>query len=94
MVGETIISVAYGLDVQAKNDPYIIASEQGVYPLMMASVAGAFLVDSIPALKYVPGWLPFAGFKRNAKTWRELAFNMVNLPFNAAKGNIVSILAV
>jgi len=85
MAGETIISVAYGLRVQDKDDPYIIAAERGVAPLLVAAVPGTFLVDALPILKYVPDWMPFAGFKRKAKEWRRWAMVMVNMPFESVQ---------
>lgn len=92
MAGKTIMSIAYGLDVQDKDDPYIATAEQGIHPLVAAAVPGAFLVDMIPILKYVPDWMPFAGFKRKAKEWRKLALAMIEVPFEAAKRKIVSIM--
>jgi hypothetical protein len=89
MAGETIISIAYGLDVLSKNDPYITTAEAGVHPLVIAAVPGAFLVDVIPVLKHIPEWFPFAGFKRKAKEWRKLARMMVDVPYEAAKREIV-----
>ena len=57
----------------------------------MAAVApGAFLVDSIPLLKYVPSWMPGAGFKRKAEEWNSWAKNMMEIPFMAAQSAIVS----
>lgn len=89
MAGETIMTIAYGLQVKPKNDPYIAVAEEGVHPLVAAANPGAFLVDMIPALKYVPEWMPFAGFQHKAKAWKKLALTMVNVPFEAAKTNIV-----
>lgn len=89
MAGETIISIAYGIDVQKENDPFVAAAERGVHPLVAAGVPGAFLVDALPILKYVPEWMPGAGFKRKAREWKALADAMCELPFQAAKRNIV-----
>lgn len=91
MAGETIISIAYGFDVKEKDDPYVAIAEEGNHGVITAAVTGAFYVDMIPALKYVPGWIPYADFKRKAKEWRKLAKAMINLPYEAAKRNIVSI---
>ncbi|KAG6863053.1 hypothetical protein C0991_008518, partial [Blastosporella zonata] len=88
MAGETIMAIAYGLTVQPKDDPFVAAAAQGVHPLVAAAVPGAFLVDQLPLLKYVPDWMPFAGFKRKAKHWRTFAIDMINLPYEAAKRNI------
>lgn len=89
MAGETIMSVAYGLDVQPQNDPYISTAEQGVHPLVAAAVPGAFLVDTLPFLKYVPEWMPGAGFQTKAREWKKLARRMVEVPYEAAKQRIV-----
>jgi len=89
MAGETIMSIAYGLEVQADNDPYIRTAEEGVHPLVAAGVPGAFLVDALPFLKYVPEWFPGAGFQKKAKAWKKLARTMIEVPFAAAKKNIV-----
>jgi hypothetical protein len=90
MAGETIISITYGIDVLPKNDPYIATAENAVQPLFIAAVPGTFLVDTFPWLKYVPDWMPFAGFKRKAKEWRKLAMAMVENPYKAGKEKIVS----
>ncbi|KAJ7476689.1 cytochrome P450 [Mycena latifolia] len=90
MAGEVIMSVAYGIDVLPKNDPYVTLAEHAVQSLAIASVPGTFLVDSIPLLKYVPEWFPGAKFQRKAREWRKLSRSMVDKPFAAAKRNIAS----
>jgi hypothetical protein len=89
MAGETIISIAYGLEVKPDDDPYVKTAEQGVRPLMAAAIPGAFLVDAFPFLKQVPEWFPGAGFQKKAKAWKKLARIMIEVPFAAAKKNIV-----
>ncbi|KAG6828523.1 hypothetical protein H0H87_001656, partial [Tephrocybe sp. NHM501043] len=88
MAGETIMAITYGLEVQAKKDPYIATAAEAVHTLVAAAVPGAYLVDMMPILKYVPYWMPFADFQRKARRWRKLALNMINLPYAAAKRNI------
>jgi hypothetical protein len=87
--GETIVSVTYGIDVLPANDPYITALDGLNAAVVQAGMAGAFLVDSIPALKYVPDWMPFAGFKRKAKEWRKLGIQVADMPFEATKRKLV-----
>lgn len=89
MAGETIISIAYGIDVQPKNDPYVQAAEESVHTLLEAAVPGVFFVDSIPMLKYIPEWVPGATFKRKAREWRWMADRMLNRPFEALKKAMV-----
>lgn len=83
------MSIAYGIDTRENDDPYITMAEAGVTPLLKALRPGAFLVDFFPVLKYVPEWMPGAGFKKKAKTWRKSAEGMINLPFETTKRNIV-----
>ncbi|KIK64178.1 hypothetical protein GYMLUDRAFT_241366 [Collybiopsis luxurians FD-317 M1] len=84
----TILGIAYGIDVQDKNDPYVEAAERALESLGLGIAPGAFLVESIPALKYVPEWFPGAGFKRKAKEWARYSTLMRDLPFAAAKEQI------
>ncbi|EEB93759.1 hypothetical protein MPER_07547, partial [Moniliophthora perniciosa FA553] len=79
------MSVAYGIEIQPHKDPYVTLAEDGVEPLLVALVPGAFLVDAFPFLKHIPSWFPGAGFKKKARLWKELALKMVNEPFSAAK---------
>ncbi|PPQ76416.1 LOW QUALITY PROTEIN: hypothetical protein CVT26_013072 [Gymnopilus dilepis] len=90
MAGETIMALAYGLQVQKYDDPFISTAEKAVYTLLNAASPGKYLVDTFPVLKYVPEWVPGAGFKKKAKECRKLARDMLVLPYIAAKRNIVS----
>lgn len=84
------ITIAYGLDVKPSDDPYIEIAEKGAAAIASAVAPGAFLVDAIPILKYVPSWFPGAGFKRKAYEWRKWTRAMVELPFGDAEKAIVS----
>ncbi|KAF8877181.1 cytochrome P450 [Infundibulicybe gibba] len=64
--------------------------KRGVHPLVAAAVPGAFLVDTFPFLKYVPEWMPGAGFQKKAKEWGKLSKAMVEVPFRAAMKNIAN----
>ncbi|KAF8650224.1 hypothetical protein AX16_005339, partial [Volvariella volvacea WC 439] len=88
MGGEIIMSVTYGIDVQPKDDPYLDYSDRALRHLVTAAIPGAFLVDTLPFLKYVPEWMPGAGFKRKAKEWRKAARLMVEVPFDHVKRGI------
>jgi hypothetical protein len=89
MAGESIMAVTYGLEVKPENDPYIEISE-AVNSISAAVVPGAFLVDSVPALKYVPEWMPGAGFQKKAREWKTVILKMLEIPFAASKSIIVS----
>jgi hypothetical protein len=89
MAGETIISMTYGLEVLSKDDPYLTTIERAMEALAPASIPGNFLVNFIPALKYVPDWMPFTEFKHIAKEARKLAIAALEHPFQATKREMV-----
>jgi hypothetical protein len=47
-------------------------------------------VFNIFLVKYVPEWMPGAGFKMKAKEWRKLSQAMINVPYNMVKDKFVS----
>jgi hypothetical protein len=83
------MDIAYGIDVLPENDPYIRAAEKGI-AVMVANQASAFLVDAIPVLKYLPSWLPGAGFKRFSLESRRLSHEVLESPFRVLKQAVVS----
>ncbi|THU83987.1 cytochrome P450 [Dendrothele bispora CBS 962.96] len=90
LAASTILGIAYGIDVLPSNDPYVEAAENALESLGLGIAPGAFLVESLPFLKYVPEWMPGAGFKRKAKNWARYSRIMREMPFDAAKQEIVS----
>ncbi|KZP23290.1 cytochrome P450 [Athelia psychrophila] len=89
-VGAMIIEVSYGFEALPENDPFIDTAEKGVHSVAIAGKPGAFLVDTVPALKYVPSWFPGAGFKRKAKQWKRYSDDMLEAPFKALKEDIAN----
>ncbi|KAF8506218.1 cytochrome P450 [Gautieria morchelliformis] len=83
--GATIMEIIYGIDVLPIGDPYIQLAEQASQAVLSAVIPGSFLVDTLPILKYVPEWMPGAGFKTKARVWRHVATEMPVVPFNACK---------
>ena len=78
------MSMAYGIQIKEKNDPFINLAEAAVKALSEATVPGAFLVDLIPTLKYVPEFVPGAGFKKQARIWRKLQEDFRERPYLAS----------
>lgn len=54
-----------------------------------ATVPGAWLVDILPVLEYLPEWMPGAEFKRTARIWRQSLIETVTLPYKFAKWRMV-----
>ena len=85
----TIMKVAYGIDVQESDDPYILVAEEAVKGMHQAALPGAFLVDLFPMLRFVPSWFPGAGFQIKAAYWKEFTKSMVENPFRYAEEQLV-----
>jgi hypothetical protein len=88
----TIMKIGYGIDVQESNDPYISMAEIAFTGASEAAVPGAFLVDLLPILKYVPSWFPGAGFQKKAARVREATNIMAEKPFRHVQEQLVQIL--
>ena len=54
-----------------------------------AAIPGAFYVDFLPILAYVPSWVPGAGFQKKAAHWRKLNETMVEKPFRHVEEQLV-----
>ncbi|PPQ80129.1 hypothetical protein CVT25_001428 [Psilocybe cyanescens] len=77
----TIMSAAYGISVEDSGDPHITNAEKALAGLAAAGIPGSFLVDLIPALKYIPSWFPGAGFQQKAAEWRKVNNELAQKPF-------------
>jgi predicted YcjX-like family ATPase len=83
------MQVAYGIEVQESDDPYITLAQEALNGLNEAAIPGAFLVDFFPILKYVPSWFPGAGFQKKAAHWRAVNASMIEKPFRYVKEQLV-----
>jgi len=48
MAGAISLAIAYGMDIQPSDDPYIELAEKAHEGLMQAALPGSFLVDTLP----------------------------------------------
>lgn len=80
-VGGISLSMTYGLPVQRIDDPFIRSVATTFSRMGEAASAGKYLVNVIPVLKYVPEWVPGAGFKREARELREEMKRLMDVPF-------------
>ncbi|KAE9392498.1 cytochrome P450 [Gymnopus androsaceus JB14] len=88
--GYISMDIAYGMKPKPEDDPFIACSERAVAGVVRAFVPGAFFVDMIPWLKYVPAWFPGAGFQRQARVWKKETDDTFELPWAAAKKLLAS----
>ncbi|KAF5309455.1 hypothetical protein D9619_012399 [Psilocybe cf. subviscida] len=81
-ITSSIMNIVYGIKIRGADDPYVVNIEESARELILAGTPGSFLVDLIPALKYVPSWFPGAGFKKKAEHLVKVNRKVVELPFN------------
>jgi hypothetical protein len=77
--------MTYGINVRPYDDPLIAIAEQAVEALSELLIGGAFLVDVLPILKYVPHWFPGAKFQKQATMMQTWAKKSRNATFAATK---------
>jgi hypothetical protein len=84
------LSFSYGIEIKETNDPIIDLAEEALKSISKAAAVGAFLVDLIPILKYVPEFVPGAGFQKQARIWRKIQEDFRERPFAASIEAMVS----
>ncbi|KAI0704552.1 cytochrome P450 [Earliella scabrosa] len=77
-----ILSITYGLSVEAADSEYITHAEETMHMISRATIPGAFLCDFFPWMKYLPSWLPF---QREARAGRQMIAELVTKPFEHVK---------
>ncbi|KAK0213184.1 cytochrome P450 [Desarmillaria ectypa] len=82
--GSIIIIIAFGYQT-VKNDEFVRIAEEAQFAMVSTARPGAYLVDFIPLLKYVPEWFPGAHFQHVAREGRELAEDLQNKPYAWAR---------
>ncbi|KZT05767.1 cytochrome P450 [Laetiporus sulphureus 93-53] len=85
-----ILSMAYGYRPQEENDRFVQMVKPVIEDFSLATSLGAFLVDSIPLLRYVPAWMPGANWKKSVTPWRRHLETLAEEPFAFAKEQMAS----
>jgi hypothetical protein len=67
---------------------------QALIEFSIITTTGAFLVDLLPWLKYVPSWLPGAGFKRLATQYTTTCDDLASVPFTWVQDQMVCVLDI
>ena len=93
--GGLTLSVVYGYEVKSSEDELLQLAEECVDLLAnhIASGCGIWPVDIIPALQYLPDWVPGSGFKRKAAKWKVKFEELVEKPYEYVKNSVVCCLS-
>jgi cytochrome P450 len=88
--GAIILKIAYGWTVE-DNDDYFVKLINDVFRLSSSVQGpGKYLVDVFPWLRFVPAWVPGAGFQRKAASIRQTMSQLERIPYQWAKEQIQS----
>ncbi|KDQ57809.1 hypothetical protein JAAARDRAFT_276111 [Jaapia argillacea MUCL 33604] len=90
MVGSIILEITYGYPVKEPVDPIVELIDKALHQFLTATAPGAFLVDIVPALRYVPAWFPGASWKRKVTSWAKTRSDALNVPFNYVKDHMAA----
>ncbi|KAF9463430.1 cytochrome P450 [Collybia nuda] len=85
MAGAVILRITHGYETQENNDPLVDLADTVMEQFSEATIPGAFMVDIIPALRYIPSWFPGAGFKKLVALWSSNLFEMAERPHALVK---------
>ncbi|KAJ3559448.1 hypothetical protein NP233_g11260 [Leucocoprinus birnbaumii] len=80
-----ILKVTYGIGFDNWNHEYARNLEEFLRVLFEASIPGKNLVDFVPLMKYIPSWVPGAGWKRQTEYCRDLLVKVKNDPYEQVK---------
>lgn len=81
--------MTYGLPVQRTHDPLVEKAEKYFTTALTAAAPGTYLVNVLPIMKYMPGWVPGVRFKKVGAKIREQLLQMVEEPYYNTLKNTV-----
>ncbi|KAG6354440.1 hypothetical protein INS49_004457 [Diaporthe citri] len=86
MIGSMLLKMIYGYRVETERpDPLVAINDRLVEIFASVTLPGAWLVDIVQWLKYIPDWMPAAGFKLVARKARLVIMASAEVPFRFAK---------
>ncbi|KAE8353225.1 cytochrome P450 [Aspergillus coremiiformis] len=84
--GAVVLKITYGYTVEPhKPDPLVDLAGVSMDYFLLICRYGAWLVDIIPILRFLPAWFPGAGFQRIARESQEALDAFGGKPYNFVK---------
>ena len=81
--------VTYGINIDEDPEDYLTIAEEVMTIFSEAFAPGRYLVETFPILRFVPSWMPGAGFKRLAARAALELHELRHGTFSRAKKMIV-----
>ncbi|KAL5522856.1 hypothetical protein ACEPAG_8874 [Sanghuangporus baumii] len=86
MAGAIILKISHGYAINHRErDPLVDLAEEVLEIFSRTAVAGTWIVDMLPFLRYVPAWVPGMAFKRTATKWRKSITDLTEVPYAFVK---------
>lgn len=76
-----MLETAYGHPVSSAEDEYMVFADSATAAVAEIGSIASTLADFVPILKYIPTWMPGAGFKRQALRARDMWAEMTRIPY-------------
>ncbi|KAJ7136875.1 cytochrome P450 [Mycena epipterygia] len=88
--GGLMLSVLYGYKATTNDDKFLHLAGECVefFANEVTSGSGVWPVDIFPILKYVPSWVPGAGFQRKAAHWKRTLRKLVEEPYAYTRAHV------
>jgi hypothetical protein len=90
-----ILDVTFDLQIEGLTNPYVLNTEETIKGFSQGLIFGNFWVDyapfMIPLMKYVPSWVPGAGYKKEADGWRAAGKFVEYSAYEKVKHDLVRI---
>lgn len=86
-----ILKIIYGYSVKS-GKPLVEIVNKAMTEFSILSCPGTYRVDHIPFMRFIPSWMPGGGFKKEAKVFRQSLLDMINVPFDLVKKQMVRML--
>ncbi|TBU23425.1 cytochrome P450 [Dichomitus squalens] len=81
LFGSSIMRIAYGIEVDDEPIDYLQMAEDTMTIFSEALQPGKYLMETLPALRHLPSWMPGATVKCDGERWRPIVWKLVEQPW-------------
>jgi len=91
MAASVIMATVYGYESAPKDDPFLDNADKAITLMTNSMFPGSSIVNSLPFLRFFPSWFPGSQFHKAVEECRILTTEMLDMPFNYVKKNLVGV---
>ncbi|KAJ7085397.1 cytochrome P450 [Mycena belliarum] len=86
-----VLHLTYGYQIKEDtNDPFVDLADKAMAEFSEVMRPGAFLIDVLPILRYVPSWFPGANFKHIAERYGNSCDDLAEIPLAYVREQMAS----